>query len=45
VRRQFGPLNLGTLQQGAMRELTREELGALLTVSRQAPSARPDATN
>ncbi|MBG6215094.1 23S rRNA pseudouridine2605 synthase [Cryobacterium sp. CAN_C3] len=43
VRRQFGPLNLGTLQQGAVRELTREELGQLLTVSRQAPSARPDA--
>jgi 23S rRNA pseudouridine2605 synthase/16S rRNA pseudouridine516 synthase len=42
VRRQFGPLNLGTLQQGAVRELTREELGQLLTVSRQAPSARPD---
>ena len=43
VRRQFGPLNLGTLQQGAVRELTREELGQLLTVSRQAPSSRPAA--
>ncbi|MDH6236670.1 pseudouridine synthase [Cryobacterium sp. CG_9.6] len=41
VRRQFGPLHLGTLRQGALRELTREELGLLLTVSRQAPSKRP----
>jgi len=41
VRRQFGPLHLGTLRQGAVRELTREELGQLLTVSRQAPSKRP----
>ncbi|TDW28961.1 pseudouridine synthase [Cryobacterium psychrophilum] len=43
VRRQFGPLHLGTLRQGALRELTREELGLLLTVSRQAPSKRPQA--
>ena len=43
VRRQFGPLHLGTLRQGALRELTREELGQLLTVSRQAPSKRPQA--
>ena len=34
VRRQFGPLNLGTLRIGAVRDLTREELGQLLTVSR-----------
>ncbi|TFD46872.1 rRNA pseudouridine synthase [Cryobacterium frigoriphilum] len=43
VRRQFGPLNLGTLRQGAVRELTREELGALLTVSRSAPTPNRDA--
>jgi pseudouridine synthase len=35
VRRQFGPLHLGTLKVGAMRDLTKEELGALLTISRQ----------
>ncbi|MFE4951099.1 pseudouridine synthase [Leifsonia sp. NPDC056665] len=35
VRRQFGPLHLGTLKIGAMRDLTKEELGALLTISRQ----------
>jgi 23S rRNA pseudouridine2605 synthase/16S rRNA pseudouridine516 synthase len=41
VRRQFGPLHLGTLKAGALRDLTKEELGALLTISRQAggPSA------
>lgn len=35
VRRQFGPLHLGTLKAGAMRDLTRSELGALLTISRE----------
>jgi pseudouridine synthase len=35
VRRQFGPLHLGTLKIGAMRDLTKEELGKLLTISRQ----------
>lgn len=35
VRRQFGPLHLGTLRSGDLRDLTREELGALLTISRQ----------
>jgi pseudouridine synthase len=35
VRRQFGPLHLGTLKVGAMRDLTKDELGALLTISRQ----------
>ena len=29
VRRSFGPLNLGTLRSGAMRELTKVELGQL----------------
>jgi pseudouridine synthase len=36
VRRQFGPLHLGTLRSGAYRDLTKEELGALLTISRSA---------
>jgi len=34
VRRQFGPLNLGTLQIGQLRRLTKVELGQLLTLSR-----------
>ncbi|MEF2976162.1 pseudouridine synthase [Subtercola sp. YIM 133946] len=36
VRRQFGPLHLGTLAAGELRDLTRDELGALLTLSRDA---------
>jgi 23S rRNA pseudouridine2605 synthase len=36
VRRQFGPLHLGTLPVGRARELTTVERGALLTLSRQA---------
>jgi pseudouridine synthase len=39
VRRQFGPLHLGTLPAGKMRDLTRDELGALLTISRDAKGA------
>jgi len=35
VRRQFGSLHLGTLPAGKSRELTKIELGALLTLSRQ----------
>ncbi len=34
VRRQFGPLHLGTLPVGEARELTTVELGALLTLAR-----------
>ena len=34
VRRQFGPLHLGTLPVGRARELTKLERGALLTLSR-----------
>ncbi|MGV9192728.1 pseudouridine synthase [Microbacterium sp. MC2] len=34
VRRQFGPLHLGTLPAGKTRELTAAERGALLTLSR-----------
>ena len=40
VRRSFGPLNLGTLRSGAMRELTKVELGQLLTLSRAADAGR-----
>ncbi|NIH53346.1 23S rRNA pseudouridine2605 synthase/16S rRNA pseudouridine516 synthase [Lysinibacter cavernae] len=36
VRRQFGPLNLGTLRSGAVRELTKVEQGELLTIVRDA---------
>ncbi|WGD38648.1 pseudouridine synthase [Lysinibacter sp. HNR] len=36
VRRQFGPLHLGTLRVGQMRELTKVEQGELLTLVRQA---------
>jgi pseudouridine synthase len=36
VRRQFGPLHLGSLREGALRDLTREELGELLTIAREA---------
>ncbi|MGX1931394.1 pseudouridine synthase [Microbacterium resistens] len=39
VRRQFGPLHLGTLPVGQARELSRIELGALLTLARQDASA------
>ena len=45
VRRSFGPLHLGTLGVGRMRELTSVELGKLLTISRGATapaSARED---
>lgn len=34
VRRQFGPLHLGSLQIGQLRDLTKVELGQLLTISR-----------
>ncbi len=39
VRRQFGPLHLGTLPVGRARELTTVERGALLTLAR--PAAEP----
>lgn len=44
VRRQFGPLHLGTLPAGEARELTTVERGALLTVARQAAPAPPGDT-
>ncbi|MGA0565713.1 pseudouridine synthase [Rathayibacter sp. KR2-224] len=34
VRRQFGPLKLGSLKQGATRDLTKIELGQVLTLAR-----------
>src|SRR5918993_4591438 len=36
VRRQFGPLHLGTLPAGRTRELTKVERGDLLTLARRA---------
>ncbi|MGN7035194.1 pseudouridine synthase [Microbacterium algihabitans] len=42
VRRQFGPLHLGTLPVGKARELTTVERGALLTLSRTTDSAPAD---
>lgn len=36
VRRQFGPLHLGTLKSGQLRDLTKAELGQLLTISRES---------
>jgi pseudouridine synthase len=36
VRRQFGPLHLGSLAMGGIRDLSRDELGELLTISRAA---------
>jgi 23S rRNA pseudouridine2605 synthase/16S rRNA pseudouridine516 synthase len=45
VRRQFGPLHLGTLGSGALRDLTKVELGRLLQLVRDAaPSTKePEA--
>ncbi|MBM7504532.1 pseudouridine synthase [Agromyces aurantiacus] len=40
VRRQFGPLHLGTLKSGAVRELSKIELGQLLTIARAADAGR-----
>jgi pseudouridine synthase len=39
VRRQFGPLHLGSLPAGQIRDLTKAELGPLLTLSRDAAGA------
>ncbi|QAY74271.1 rRNA pseudouridine synthase [Agromyces protaetiae] len=40
VRRQFGPLHLGTLRSGAVRELTTIERGQLLTIARAADAGQ-----
>ena len=39
VRRQFGPLHLGSLPLGRSRDLTKVELGQLLTLSRSGDEA------
>ena len=44
VRRQFGPLHLGTLPVGRARELTKVERGALLTLARGAAEEPPPAS-
>lgn len=41
VRRQFGPLHLGTLPVGRSRELTKVERGELLTLSRATQEETP----
>ncbi len=43
VRRQFGPLHLGTLALGRTRDLTKVELGQLLTLSRSGGELAPDS--
>src|SRR5690606_16471290 len=43
VRRQFGPLHLGTLAAGEIRDLSKAELGELLTISRNAAAATEEA--
>ncbi|MEJ3403618.1 pseudouridine synthase [Rathayibacter sp. YIM 133350] len=44
VRRSFGPLHLGTLQVGQVRELTKAELGQVLTLSRTASAEQQGQT-
>jgi pseudouridine synthase len=41
VRRQFGPLHLGTLGSGRARDLTKVELGQLLTIARAGATPSP----
>ncbi|MFC0682075.1 pseudouridine synthase [Lysobacter korlensis] len=41
VRRQFGPLHLGTLASGSLRDLTKVELGSLLTLARREGEPQP----
>ncbi|GAB3607238.1 pseudouridine synthase [Conyzicola nivalis] len=44
VRRQFGPLHLGSLAPDAMRDLTKAEIGELLTIARGSKGT-PAATD
>lgn len=44
VRRQFGPLHLGPLKLGEVRELSKVERGALLTLAREARDGVAPAT-
>jgi len=45
VRRQFGPLHLGSLGPGEIRDLSKDELGSLLTISRDAKGAPATPTD
>jgi len=45
VRRQFGPLHLGTLPAGRARELTKLEQGALLTLARRDTGSAENLAN
>lgn len=42
VRRQFGPLHLGSLGNGHSRDLTTVERGNLLTLARETPPGAPE---
>lgn len=41
VRKQFGPIHLGTLKQGHIRQLNKMEIGALLKAATGKPSRAP----
>jgi 23S rRNA pseudouridine2605 synthase len=41
VRKQFGPIHLGTLKQGHIRQLNKMEIGALLKAATGKPSRSP----
>ena len=43
VRRQFGPLHLGSLAPDAMRDLTKAEVGELLTIARGGTAPAPSS--
>ncbi|NLT26761.1 MAG: rRNA pseudouridine synthase, partial [Microbacteriaceae bacterium] len=43
VRRSFGPLHLGSMRAGELRELTADELGKLLKLARRAEAAKERA--
>lgn len=43
VRRSFGPLRLGSLRSGQVRELTKMELGRILTLARRAERRQHDS--
>ena len=45
VRRQFGPLHLGSLPVGRTRDLTKVELGQLLTLSRPQEQASAESAD
>lgn len=45
VRRQFGPLHLGSLRSGEARDLTRDELGEILAIAQEAGIGAPAATS